>query len=35
MKAGSDVTVMMKKMRGSVPWNQMIANTTQDSAGMP
>src|ERR1700744_716776 len=26
---------MMKKIRGSMPWNQMIANTTQDSAGMP
>src|ERR1700712_3742071 len=26
---------MMKRMRNSTPWNQMMANTTQDSAGMP
>ena len=35
VKAGSVVTSMMKKMRNSVPWNQMMAITTQDSAGMP
>ena len=35
MKAGSVVITMMKKMRNSVPWNQMMAMITQDSAGMP
>jgi hypothetical protein len=35
VKAGKVVITMMKKMRNSTPWNQMMANTTQDSAGMP
>ena len=35
VKAGSVVITMMKKMRNSMPWNQMMAMTTQDSAGMP
>src|SRR3981081_74712 len=35
VNAGSVVITMMKRMRNSVPWNQMMANTTQDSAGMP
>src|SRR5512142_3534863 len=26
---------MMNSTRNSMPWNQMMANTTQDSAGMP
>src|SRR5436305_9914247 len=26
---------MMKRMRNSTPWNQMMANTTHDSAGIP
>src|SRR6267142_1190985 len=26
---------MMKRMRNSTPWNQMMANTTQDNAGIP
>ena len=35
VNAGSVVITMMNKMRNSMPWNQMMANTTQDSAGMP
>ena len=35
MNAGNVVITMMKKMRNSMPLNQMIAITTQDSAGMP
>ena len=35
MKAGSVVITMMKSTRNSMPWNQMMANTTHDSAGMP
>ena len=35
MKPGSVVITMMKKMRNSMPLNQMIAITTHDSAGMP
>ena len=29
------VITMMKKMRNSVPWNQMMATITHESAGMP
>ena len=35
VKAGSVVITMMNSTRNSMPWNQMMANTTQDSAGMP
>ncbi len=35
VNAGSVVMIMMNRMRNSVPWNQMMAITTQDSAGMP
>ena len=29
------VITMMNSTRNSMPWNQMMANTTHDSAGMP
>ena len=35
VKAGRVVITMMNSTRNSMPWNQMMANTTQDSAGMP
>ena len=35
VNAGKVVITMMKKMRNSMPWNQMMAMTTHDSAGMP
>ena len=35
VKAGSVVITMMNRMRNSMPWNQMMAITTQESAGMP
>ena len=35
VKAGSVVITMMKNTRNSMPLNQMMANTTQDRAGMP
>jgi len=34
-KGGSVVITNDEEYRGSMPWNQMKANTTHDSAGMP